>query len=48
MFMMRPVIRLIHVNVGRSHSPGYPWRSFQRKSLFDQLQAMRRDSVVFE
>ena len=48
MFMMKPVIRLINVNVGRSHSLGYLWRAFQPESLFDQLRAMRRDSVVFE
>ena len=48
MLMVRPVIRLINVNVSRSHLLGYPWREFQRKSLFDQLRAMRRDSVVFE
>ena len=46
--MMRPVIRLIKMNVSRSHSLGYPWRAFQREGLFDQLLAMRRDSVVFE
>ena len=28
-FMMRPVIRLINVNVNRSHSLGYPRRAFQ-------------------
>ena len=48
MFMMKPVIRLINVNVGRSHSLGYLWRAFQPESLFDQLRAMQRDSVVFE
>ena len=46
--MMRPVIRLINVNVNRSHSLGYPRRAFQWESLFDQLRAMWRDSVVFE
>ena len=48
MIMMRPVTRLINVNVSRSYSLSYPWRAFQRESLFDQLRAMRRDSVVFE
>ena len=48
MFMMRPVNRLIIGNVNRTHSLGYPWRAFQRESLFDQLRAMRRDSVVYE
>ena len=48
MFMMRLVIRLIIGNVNRSHSLGYPRRAFQRESLFDQLRAMRRDSVVYE
>ena len=46
--MMRPVIRLINVNVSRSYSLSYPCRAFQRESLFEQLRAMRRDSVVFE
>ena len=46
--MMRPVIRLIKVNVSRSNSLGYTWRAFQREGLFDQLLAMQRDSVVFE
>ena len=48
MLLVRPVIGLINVNVSRSHSLGYPWRAFQRKSSFDQHRAMRRDSVVFE
>ena len=48
MLMVRPVIRSINVIVNRSHSLGYQWREFERKSLFDQLRAMRRDSVVFE
>ena len=46
--MVRSVMRLIKVNVSRNYSLGYPWRAFQRKSLFDQLRATRRDSVVFE
>ena len=41
MLMVRPVISLINVNVSRSHSLGYPWRAFQRKSLFDQHRAMQ-------
>ena len=48
MLMVRSVMRLIKVNVSRNYSLGYPWRAFQRKSLFDQLRAMRRDSIVFE
>ena len=48
MLMVRPVKRLINVNVNRSHLLDYPWRAFQRKSSFDQHPAMRRDSVVFE
>ena len=48
MLIVRPAKRLINVNMSRSHSLGYPWRAFQRKSLFDQLRAMRRDSIVFE
>ena len=44
MFMMR----LIIMNVSRNYSLGYPRRAFQRESLFDQLRAMRRDSVVYE
>ena len=48
MLMVRPVMRLINVNVSRSYSLGYRRRAFQRKSLIDQLRAMRRDSIVFE
>ena len=48
MLIVRPAKRLINVNVSRSHLLGYPWRAFQRKSLFDQHRAMPRDSVVFE
>ena len=48
MLMVRPVKRLINVDVSRSHLLGYPWRAFQRKSSFDQHRTMRRDSVVFE
>ena len=48
MLMVRPVISLSNVNVSRSYSLDYPRRAFQRESLFDQLRAMQRDSVVFE
>ena len=48
MLMVRLVINLINVNVRRRYSLDYPRRAFQRESLFDQLRAMQRDSVVFE